>query len=150
MESRKERPVKKPLRSWGIALGTSTWPQHIATTKNEDPKCRRILDEFATAVEQLAHRAYPALLKDHIRREAGKAFADGVEDTTIKIQLLLGGEKTVNEVLRQVLELQAMLQAARPQKQVPGHSGGTDLPQLGEVIKDDWHAGAVESHANSG
>jgi hypothetical protein len=35
-----------------------------------------------------------------VRREAGKAFPDGVEDLDIKIQLLFWGEKTVKEVLR--------------------------------------------------
>jgi hypothetical protein len=64
------------------------------------------LQEFDTAVEQLAHRTYPALPEDHIRREAGKAFAEGVEDPAIKIQLLLGIEKTMNEDLGQGLELQ--------------------------------------------
>jgi hypothetical protein len=54
------------------------------------------LQEFARAVEQLDHSAYPALPEDHIRREAGKAFADGVEDHAIPIQLLLEREKTVN------------------------------------------------------
>jgi hypothetical protein len=39
------------------------------------------LQEFSTAVEQLSHRASPALREDHIRREAGKAFGDGVEDS---------------------------------------------------------------------
>jgi hypothetical protein len=68
------------------------------------------------AIEQLAHCAYPALPEDHIRREAGKAFADGVEDPDVKIQLLLGGGKTVNEVLRQALELQSVLLAARLHK----------------------------------
>jgi hypothetical protein len=38
------------------------------------------LQEFATAVEQLAHSAYTALPEDNIRMEVGKAFADGVED----------------------------------------------------------------------
>jgi hypothetical protein len=51
------------------------------------------LQESATAIEQLTHRAYPTLPEKHIRREAGKAFADGVEDQAIKIQLLLGGGK---------------------------------------------------------
>jgi hypothetical protein len=32
------------------------------------------------------------------------------------MKLLLGGEKTVNEALRQALELQAVLVAARPHK----------------------------------
>jgi hypothetical protein len=48
------------------------------------------LQEFSTAIEQLANCAYPTLPKDHIRRESGKAFTDGVEDPDIKIQLLLG------------------------------------------------------------
>jgi hypothetical protein len=42
----------------------------------------------------------------------GKAFADGVEDPAIKIQLLLGGEKMMNKALRQALELQTVLLAA--------------------------------------
>jgi hypothetical protein len=71
------------------------------------------LQDFATAVEQLAHRAYPTLPEDHIRREAGKAFTDGVEDHEIKVALLIGGKKTVNEALRQALELQAVFLAAR-------------------------------------
>jgi hypothetical protein len=74
------------------------------------------LQDFATAIEQLARRAYPTLSEDHIWREAGKAFAYGVGDPEIKIQLLLGGEKTVNEALRQALELQAIFVAARPHK----------------------------------
>jgi hypothetical protein len=74
------------------------------------------LQEFARGIQQLAHRSYPALPEDHLRREAGKAFADGVEDPAIKIQLLLGGEKTVNEALQQALELQAVLLTARPHR----------------------------------
>jgi hypothetical protein len=46
---------------------------------------------------------------------AGKAFADSVEDPAIKIQLLLG-EETVNEALRQAIELQTVLLAASPHK----------------------------------
>jgi hypothetical protein len=53
---------------------------------------------------------------DHIKRQAGKVFADGAEDTTIKIQLLLGGEETVNDALRQALGLQAVFLAPRTQK----------------------------------
>jgi hypothetical protein len=43
-------------------------------------------------------------------------FTNRLEDPTIKIQLLLGEGKMVNEALRKALELQAMLLAARPQK----------------------------------
>jgi hypothetical protein len=64
------------------------------------------------AIELLA----PTLPEDHTGREAGKAFAYGVQDPDIKIQLLLGGEKAVKKALRQALELQAVLVAARPHK----------------------------------
>jgi hypothetical protein len=50
-----------------------------------------------------------------MRREAGKVFADGVEDHKIKVALLIGGEKKVNEALRQALE-QAVFLAARSHK----------------------------------
>jgi hypothetical protein len=89
--------------------------------KTRTQKAGESLQEFATAIEQLAHRAYPALPEDHVRKEAGKAFADGVEDPDIKIQLLLGGEKTVNEALRQALELQAVFLAARPRQTLWGN-----------------------------
>jgi hypothetical protein len=56
------------------------------------------------------------LIEDYIGREAAKAFAYGVEDPDIKIKLLLGGEKTVNKALRQALEVQAVLVAARHHK----------------------------------
>jgi hypothetical protein len=74
------------------------------------------LQDFSMAIEQLAHCTYPTLPEDYIRREAGKAFTHGVEDHGIKIALLIGGEKTVNEALRQALKLQAVLLAARPHK----------------------------------
>jgi hypothetical protein len=61
------------------------------------------LQDFATAIEQLAHRAYPTPPEDHIRREVGKTFADGVEDHKIRVPLLIGGKKTVNEALRRAL-----------------------------------------------
>jgi hypothetical protein len=74
------------------------------------------LQDFAMAIEQLAHRAYPTLPEEHVWREAGRAFAYRVADPDIKIQLLLGGGKMVNEALRQALELQAVLIAAKPEK----------------------------------
>jgi hypothetical protein len=70
------------------------------------------LQEFSIAIKQLANSALP---ENHIR-EAGKALANGVEYPTIKMRLLLGQEKTVNKALRQALELQAVLLAARPPK----------------------------------
>ncbi|PNF39393.1 hypothetical protein B7P43_G13216 [Cryptotermes secundus] len=77
------------------------------------------LQDFATAIELLSHRAYPDLPADHIGREAGIAFVYGIRDADIRFQLLLGGEKKVNEALRRALELQAVLIAARP------HEGST-------------------------
>jgi hypothetical protein len=48
---------------------------------------RESLQEFAKAVEHLAHYAYATLPEDHVRREAGKAFTDWIEDPTIKTRL---------------------------------------------------------------
>jgi hypothetical protein len=95
--------------------------QHLAAAYCSQLKMRTqkpgdSLQEFTIAIEQLAHRAYPALPEDHVRKEAGRAFTGGVEDPDIKIQLLLGGEKTINEALRQALKLQAVFLAARPRK----------------------------------
>lgn len=94
--------------------------QHIAaayhyqlTTRTQ--KAGESLQDFAIAIEQISHRAYPTLPEDHIRREAGKFFAYEVKDPDMKIQLLLGEEKMVNEALRQALELlQAAVVATRP------------------------------------
>jgi hypothetical protein len=77
-------------------------------------KAGESLQDFATAIEQLAHRTYPTLSDDHIRREAGKSFSYWVRDPDIKIQLLLVGEKTVSEALRKALELKAVMVVARP------------------------------------
>jgi hypothetical protein len=71
--------------------------RHQLTTRVQ--KAGESLHDSATAIEQLAHCASPTLPEDHIWREAGKAFAYEVEDPDIKIRLLLGGEKTVNEAL---------------------------------------------------
>jgi hypothetical protein len=106
--------VRKPLRPWNTSSEISILPLHIAShQKTRIQGVGEFLQEFATAIEQLTHCAYPTLSEDYIRREVGKAFAEGVEDPTIKNQLLLGGEKMVIEALRQALELQAMLLAAR-------------------------------------
>jgi hypothetical protein len=76
--------------------------QHFVDAYHSQLKTRtqgvgELLQEFSTAVERLAHHAYSALCKDHIRRETGKVFADGLGDPAINVQLLLGGEKTVNK-----------------------------------------------------
>jgi hypothetical protein len=47
----------------------------MLSVNNKDPEGRRIPSRLCTAIELLAHRAYPTLTKDHIGREAGKAFA---------------------------------------------------------------------------
>lgn len=78
-----------------VALENRFGDQYLAAAYCSQLKTRtqgvgECLQEFVTAVEQLVHRAYPALL-DHIRREAGKAH--GVEDPAIEIQLHLGEEK---------------------------------------------------------
>jgi hypothetical protein len=122
------------------------------------------MQEFDRAVEQLDHSAYSLLPGDDIRRKAGKELADGVEDLAITIQLQLERGKTVSYALRQALELQAVLLAARPHKtssrtywgsrsphtgrrdtrtaacwrcEEPGHFRGS-YPYGKEEVNDDW------------
>jgi hypothetical protein len=100
--------------------------QHLAASYRSQLKSRtqgvgESLQKFATAIEHLAH----------IRREAGKAFADEVEDSAIKIQLLLGGEKTLNEALRQALELKAVLIGGRTHKTGVTIFSGSRSPSTG-------------------
>jgi hypothetical protein len=78
----------------------SEGPGGTRTQKPGEP-----LQDIATAIEMLALRAYPNLPADYVAREAGKAFAYGISNAEIKIQLLLGGENTLNEALRQALEI---------------------------------------------
>jgi hypothetical protein len=60
--------------------------------------------------------AYPALSEDNVKSEAGRTFAEGVEDPEMKTQLLLRGDKKkANEALRQALELLTMFLTVRLQ-----------------------------------
>jgi hypothetical protein len=73
--------------------------EHFAAAYRSQLKVRtqkagESLQDFATAIQQLVRRAYPASPEENIRREAGKAFVDGIEDYEVKIRLLLRGEKT--------------------------------------------------------
>jgi hypothetical protein len=125
------------------ALDDSFEDQHVATAyrchlTTRSRKAGESLQDFAMAIELLAHCDYPTLPKDHIGREAEKAFAYGVQEPDIKIQLLLGGEKTVNKAIRQAVELQAILAAARP------HKNNTKIYQ-----GSNQDAGAVENQASS-
>jgi hypothetical protein len=44
-----------------------------------------------------------ALPNNHVHRGAGKAFVNSIREQNLKPQLLLGGERTVNEALRQAI-----------------------------------------------
>jgi hypothetical protein len=93
---------------------------------------------FSAAIKELAHSAYPTLPEDHMMRGAGEAFADGVQDLNTKIQLLLGGGKTVNGALRLVLELQTVLLAVRPHKASAKTSCGNRSPSPPPTHTHTW------------
>jgi hypothetical protein len=65
------------------------------------------LQEFATAIEQLAHWALVGLPIGYIQTKAAHAFIDGVRDRVVKQHLLMGGDRTLNEALNQALKLEA-------------------------------------------
>jgi hypothetical protein len=72
------------------------------------------LQEFAEAVEQLAHRALVGLPVGLIHTEAAHASIDGVRDRKVKQHLLMGADRTLNEALHQDFKLEAAKAAAGP------------------------------------
>jgi hypothetical protein len=110
-------------------------PSTLLTSQRGDPPpcnelwyghARESLQDFATAIQQLARGAYPPSPEEHIRKEAGKAFVEGIKDYEIKIRLLLGGEKTLSEAL----EVHAVLIAARSERSNNGVSSWTRSPPI--------------------
>jgi hypothetical protein len=93
-------------------------------------KARQSLQDFATAIQQLARRSYPASPEEHLRRKVGKTFVEDIEEYEIKIRLLFGGEKTLSDDLRQTLEVHAVLIAARSQRSNNGASRWTRSPPI--------------------
>jgi hypothetical protein len=114
-------------------------------------KAGESLQHFAMAIEQLAYRAYSTLPEDHIRREAGKVSAYGVKDPDIKIELLLGGEKTVNKALRQAVLIAARLH----QNNTKTYWGNQSPPNLRKNALQSgcwsyWEPGHFESNCHYG
>jgi hypothetical protein len=72
------------------------------------------LQEFAAAIEQLAHRAFVGLPVTFVQTEAAHSFIDGVREREVKQHLLRGGHRTLNEALNQALKLEAAKAAAGP------------------------------------
>jgi hypothetical protein len=79
--------------------------------------------EFAAAVEQLAHRALVGLPVGFIQTDTAHAFINEVPDREVKQHLLIGGDRALNEALNQALTLEEAKAAAGP------------LPRLREVIR---------------
>ncbi|XP_069698171.1 uncharacterized protein [Periplaneta americana] len=70
------------------------------------------LQEFAMAVEQLAHKALRGLPNDFIAGEAAYTFGSGVRDPEIRQQLLLAEHRTINAALSAALRMEAAKSAA--------------------------------------
>jgi len=90
-----------------------------ATTYRSQLKARvqvsgETLQEFAAAVEQLAHRAFVGLPVAFVQTEAADSFIDSVRDREVKQHLLMGGDRTLNEALNQALKLEAAKAAVGP------------------------------------
>jgi hypothetical protein len=125
--------------------------QHFAAAFHSQIKTRtqrswEFLRHFAMAVEQHAHRNYPTLPEDHIRREAWKAFVDRVEDHEIKVAQLIGG---VNEALRQALELLAIFLPTRSHKISTKTFWRSQSPPPDKGMQGNRNAGAVENRPTS-
>jgi hypothetical protein len=83
-----EAPIGATYENTLGALVNLFWEQQLAAAHCSQLKTRTHdvgdpLQEYPTAVEQLVPRYSLVLPEDYIRREAGKAFADGIEDPDI-------------------------------------------------------------------
>jgi hypothetical protein len=65
------------------------------------------LQEFAAAIYYSAYRVHVEVPQHLLSKEASHSFADGIRERDIRLQLLLGGKKTLGEAVNQVLELEA-------------------------------------------
>jgi hypothetical protein len=83
------------------------------------------MQEFAGAVEQLAHRALVGLPLAFIQTEAAHVFIDGVRDRELKQHLLMGRERNLIEALSRAMKLEAAKEAAGPAAKLLGLTGTT-------------------------
>jgi hypothetical protein len=74
----------------------------------------KTLQEFAATVEQLAHGAVVWFLVAFVQTEAAHPFIDFVRDRELKQNLLMGGDRTINEASNQALKQEAAKVAAGP------------------------------------
>jgi hypothetical protein len=72
------------------------------------------MQEFTASTEQLARWDFVGFPVDYIQKEAVYAFVDGFRDREVKQNLLIGGERRLNETLNQAIRLEAAKAAAWP------------------------------------
>jgi hypothetical protein len=106
---------------------------------------RETLQEFAAAVEQLAHRAFIGLPVDHIQTEAAHAFIDGILDREVKQHLLLGGACTLNEARNQALRIEAARATASLREVTIEYLLGCHLHHPSAAEMNDRYAGNAEN-----
>jgi hypothetical protein len=88
----------------------ATADQHLAAgccnqLKTQTQDDGEPLQEFSTVIEQVTHRAFPALHKDRVGKGSGKTFSNGTRDLGAKQELSLGSNRTLSETHRQTPEL---------------------------------------------
>jgi len=81
------------------------------------------LQDFAAAVEQLAHRALVGLPVAFFQTGAAHAFMDGIRDRELKRHLLKGGDRTLNEALNQAMKMEASKAAPEPPARLQKFTG---------------------------
>jgi hypothetical protein len=89
----------------GVPGGPSPDRRVAQSAKIEEPGCQRILARITTAVELLAHLVYPALPEDHIKGRNWQGVRRRVRRPFHKKSICCWEERTVNEALRQALDL---------------------------------------------
>lgn len=89
-------PAEAKYEDIAVGLRDRFGDQQLAAAYRSQLKARvqagsETLQEFAAAVEQLAHRAFVGLPVAFIQTEAAHSFIDGVRDQEVKQHPLMGG-----------------------------------------------------------
>jgi hypothetical protein len=115
----------------------------LQSIESEDAKGRTIPARLRNIIEQLAHRAYPALPEEHLRREREQHSLTGRKCG--HKHSFAAREREDIESLRQALELHAVLIAISSLRINNGASQENRSPPPGGRMQGDQDAGTVGS-----
>jgi hypothetical protein len=99
---------EKTIEALGCFAGQNLPEMYRSQLKTRTQHIGKSLQEFSTAIKQLTHCVSTAMHENHVHRGPRKTLSNGIRNQCIQQQLLLEGNKTLNEALRQTPELEVL------------------------------------------